>query len=1150
MLLKTSHFSKGLCFQYIIVISALLLSSSCLIGQKGNRLNFTSIQITEGLPNNNVNAVTQDDLGFLWVGTNDGLMRYDTPQSQYVYKSGQIGLESNIIKSLHRGEDNRIWIGTNFGGLTRYNVETGSYKTYNNSSEDKWKLSNNQVISIESNGPELFLGTEKGLNVLYPESDSIYQFPNVGDIDMGDYSILNIHVDNQEWIWVGTWNNNFYLYLPHPSGRYDLGKFRRFEINQLEGSQHVWKVFQDRDGRYWVGTHNGGLYLMTLPPEATNQIGEQDWNPKFTKIPHDIKEPNNISSNIIQDIIQDAKGNLWVSTQHGLNFLDSEQLDKLDYTDPNLNPKFYRQYYSTEYGNTLSTNQVTKMFEDQQGHIWIASSNGVNQFNEELNQFEWYNLNYENVDFEQKFDLINAMVEINDSLLILGSSLLGLVSFDKKNSRFIPIDSKFKAFENKKINCLNYNDDILYVGTDKDITEVNLKTNQSHTYDIGHPYSGEIPNIQFTSILGDSQGNLWVGSYSGLIKIDRKSKKTQWFNTDSASDSNITDNSITQIYEDSEGTIWVTTYNGINVIKNQNGEMTIEKLKRIENEKNTIPSNRVRSIYEHNKKLYFGCDNGLFTIDLETRSINRFRDSMINYQVNNIKISKNDELWAGTSDGLLRYNLNTNKSYLYTRNEGIGHLAFQNSGSLISENDFLIGGSKSFAILNNNNQQKTATLPNTYITEIKVINADTDTTYRNNSLVDLEVPSDNYFVSFKYANLDYNMLNKSTYRYRLLGFSNEDWQTTYDDQVSYTNLMPGDYTFEVMTQTKGEFTSDKVSSIDLEVLPSFVETIWFKLLLLGLLGLLFYFGNLIQSRTIRRRNEILEDYNTQLNKEIEKTARANASLEERERSMQVLVKKLNKSNEGLIRSNKDLEEFAYVASHDLQEPLNTVKSYTDLLNRKMKDSKDPLTTKSMEYILGGVTRMSALIKSILTYSIVSSEDIYLETIDVHELIQSKIKDLDLIIKQKNVKINIEDLPTITCDGGQIGMVFYNLILNGIKFNNSPSPTIEISSTETETSWEFHVKDNGIGIPEQYKEKIFKIFQRLHSKADYEGTGIGLSLCNKIVHRHDGNITIDSIEGAGTTFTFSISKSLSTDVKEATQSSLIQTPQKASSSQEG
>jgi len=281
----------------------------------------------------------------------------------------------------------------------------------------------------------------------------------------------------------------------------------------------------------------------------------------------------------------------------------------------------------------------------------------------------------------------------------------------------------------------------------------------------------------------------------------------------------------------------------------------------------------------------------------------------------------------------------------------------------------------------------------------------------------------------------------------------------------------------------------------------------------------------VYTKNIRNRNEILKEYNERLNAQIRQTESAKESLEEREKHMKVLLEKLDQSNQELMRSNKDLEQFAYVASHDMKEPLRTVGTFTNLLNRKFGSQLEENGRDYMEFIVEGVERMSALINSLLTYSQVGKKDIELSTNDLNLIVQSKIKDLSNIIAEQNVNVICDKLPIVYCAGDQIGMVFYNLMLNGIKFNKNPRPTLKISFEEDRKYWTFSVQDNGIGIPKQYQKQIFEIFKRLHSREEYEGTGIGLALCKKIVTRHNGNITLRSSKGKGTTFYFSIDKNL-------------------------
>lgn len=304
-----------------------------------------------------------------------------------------------------------------------------------------------------------------------------------------------------------------------------------------------------------------------------------------------------------------------------------------------------------------------------------------------------------------------------------------------------------------------------------------------------------------------------------------------------------------------------------------------------------------------------------------------------------------------------------------------------------------------------------------------------------------------------------------------------------------------------------------------------VETLGFKILAILLICGLLYLMVRTYTKTINKRNQFLKDHNKKLNSQIALTQEAKKKLLERESKMKSLVSQLEESNIELSRSNKDLEQFAHAASHDMQEPLRTIGSFTSLFIEKYDGMVDKNGRQYIKFIGEGVNRLSGLIHSLLTYSQVGKKDVHFKENDLSEIVERKVSDLSKFIEERNAKIYIDDLPKIVCVSDQIGMVFYNLILNGIKFNKSERPTIDIRFSESDESWIFSVEDNGIGIPTEYKERIFGVFKRLHNKDEYEGSGIGLALCNRIVQLHDGEIWLESKMGKGTCFYFTISKNI-------------------------
>ncbi|SHJ66237.1 His Kinase A (phospho-acceptor) domain-containing protein [Desulfatibacillum alkenivorans DSM 16219] len=223
----------------------------------------------------------------------------------------------------------------------------------------------------------------------------------------------------------------------------------------------------------------------------------------------------------------------------------------------------------------------------------------------------------------------------------------------------------------------------------------------------------------------------------------------------------------------------------------------------------------------------------------------------------------------------------------------------------------------------------------------------------------------------------------------------------------------------------------------------------------------------------------------------------------------------------LERSNQELEQFAYVASHDLQEPLRMVASYTQLLAQRYEGQLDEKANKYIGYIVEGATRMQHLVNDLLQLSRVGTRGAPFEPTDCNEVVQQVLKSLKRTIAETKAGIVVDDLPVVQADAIQLGQVFQNLIANALKFRGDDPPAVRISAEKNETAWTFQVHDNGIGIDPSFHDRIFIIFQRLHERGKYEGTGIGLAIVKKIVERHGGRIWIESQEGKGASFFFSI-----------------------------
>jgi PAS domain S-box-containing protein len=238
---------------------------------------------------------------------------------------------------------------------------------------------------------------------------------------------------------------------------------------------------------------------------------------------------------------------------------------------------------------------------------------------------------------------------------------------------------------------------------------------------------------------------------------------------------------------------------------------------------------------------------------------------------------------------------------------------------------------------------------------------------------------------------------------------------------------------------------------------------------------------------------------------------------ERKRAEEAMLRQTAK----LLISNRELEQFAYVASHDLQEPLRMVASYTELLARRYKGKLDKDADDFIAFAVDGATRMQRLINDLLAFSRVATKGREPEPVDARTAFEQALRNLKAALQETGASITSDSLPMVTADGGQLVQLFQNLIGNAIKFRGNEPPRVHVSAEQRDEEWVFSVRDNGIGIEPQYLDRIFVIFQRLHGPVEYPGTGIGLAICKKIVERHAGRIWASSVPGEGSTFYFTM-----------------------------
>ncbi|MEZ4595124.1 MAG: ATP-binding protein, partial [Chloroflexota bacterium] len=238
-----------------------------------------------------------------------------------------------------------------------------------------------------------------------------------------------------------------------------------------------------------------------------------------------------------------------------------------------------------------------------------------------------------------------------------------------------------------------------------------------------------------------------------------------------------------------------------------------------------------------------------------------------------------------------------------------------------------------------------------------------------------------------------------------------------------------------------------------------------------------------------------------------------------------IEEELRQRTRSLETSNEELAQFAYAASHDLQEPLRMITAYLQLLASKHQGTLDEESNEFIAYALDGASRMRQLITDLLAYSRVGQQNQNFTQVNLESILEQVCLNLEMQVKESQITITHDPLPTVLADKTQMLQLLQNLISNAIKFRNSSNPKIHLSAEKENARWLIKVADNGIGIDPKFSQQIFTIFQRLHTRDEYPGTGIGLAMCKKIIQKHGGEIWVESALGAGSTFYVSLPDNL-------------------------
>ena len=1094
---------KARLLNYLLLFAAMVINS--IAQAQYQYLQFDHIGIEQGLSNSNVICILQDSRGFMWFGTWDGLDKYDGYTIK-VYKNDPLDKTSighNYINSIVECKNGDLWLGTEGGGISYFDRNKEKFTNFNNDPSNPNSLCSNSVQNLVlDNDGMLWIATADGLDRYDPVKKQFEHFRHdpLDSQSLSGNGIIYLYKDSHHRIWICTNNGlNLFDQVNKKFTRYNHDSNNPSSI----GGNIVNTLFEDSHHQFWVGMDGAGM--DRFDPQTGN----------FIHFRHSDNNPNSLANDVISDIKEDADNNLWIVTENG-------GISIFNYERKNFftcrNDKVDRQ--------SLSINAVNCIYRDSKNNMWVGNFvNGVDIAGRDKTRV----IHYRNLESENSLDNNQVLSIMEDSKrnVWIGTDGGGLNLFD-------PQTEKFTHFTHQKNNSQSICGDYvltvcedskgnLWIGTwGKGITVYNPVAHTYRHYKNDPDDPGSLNSNNAWVIYEDRKKNIWVGTSGGGVNLLNPDKKsfTHYINEPGNTNS-ISDNYVVSFFEDSNDQMWISTFGG-GLNRFDKETKTFTRFMH-DDGRNSISNNSVTCVVEDSRKnLWIATRTGLNYYDKSTGKFTVYTkaNGLPDNVVFGILQDNKGHLWMSTNKGISSFDLITRKFKNFGVPDGLQSNEFKVQAFCKTRaGEMYFGGINGFNRFRPENMQVVKFDPPMVITGFSIFNREVPITESSNAVLtknitetrQITLPYSSSVFSFEFASLNYTSSEKKQYAYQLEGFD-MDWNYVGEmHTATYTNLDPGTYLFKVKgLNNEGEWSS-RITTIQLTIKPPFYRTWWFRILVLMLLagGVLAIYG--LRMRSVRKQRLLLE------HKVMEQTIQLVHANEEEHKALL----KADKANEELERKNKELEQFVYIASHDLREPLRTTTSFVQLLERQYKGQFDEKADMYLQYIIDSSERMKVLIDDLLDYSRIDKQR-EAESVDCGLLLKEVLTDLNMAIQETNAVITTSPLPVLNVYRTQVKQLFQNLVFNAIKFRQKDiAPSINISVTAQDDYWKFSIKDNGIGIDPKNQDRVFGMFQRLHSRKEYEGSGIGLAFCKKIVELHQGTIWVESEVGKGSIFHFTI-----------------------------
>ncbi|MFZ5940558.1 MAG: two-component regulator propeller domain-containing protein [Bacteroidota bacterium] len=1114
-----------------ILFIALIAVLACRQGFAGEEnLYFEHISSAQGLSQSEVNCIGQDTKGFIWIGTLDGLNRYDGYEFRiYRRKTGQPGsISDNYILSVHTDLRGQLWIGTLNGGLNRYNSEPDNFTAFLPDPEDPASIASQNVAAITSrrNG-DLLAGTQSGLSVI--RSDDLMN-TDPAFRNYLDFEVTAILEDRQGFVWLGSWGGLYKISFDEKGEPLIVAHYQH-DASKSESlvSNDVSALFQDREGRIWIGTHNG-LDML--------ENGEQDrtGDPAFTHFQSGRNRNCTLPNNDILAIYQDSQGKLLIGTRGGgLCMLDLRQNEPVIYQADKFRP------------GSLSNNSVKCFYEDRTGDLWIGTlGGGINKLYLLRKHFNSYEIR--TADTEQPpSNYIRAIYEDRNGLLWVGTLDGGLYTLNRNEEDWRKFPGPDEAggsrgsantfLRGKNIfTLLEAGEDRIWIGTNGGINIYDRQTGRFryHSMDYNNPDS-LMSNSVFSITAGDD-GTLWIGTWAALHHFipgeDGKRDRFVRFTNDPADSGSLSGNIVRFIYNDPSGPdLWIATLGGgLNRLIRDPASGTFRFIRYMQDndDPESLSSNEVNMIHRSAAgDLWIATNDGLNRMIPGTGPYQAtFRkydesDGLPGNHIQSILEDPHGNLWLGTNNGLSRFDVKTGEFSNYDLSDGLQGNEFSEHTCFLSRSgEMFFGGVNGFNSFYPDSIRKNEFKPATAITNLLIFNEPVKVSIQVNGKVILQKSisetrelvlsyKENVF-TLEFSALHFASPEKNKYAYTLEGF-NEQWLYTDagNRKATYTNLKGGTYIFKVKTSNNDGVWQDEPTVLKIIITPPFWRT-WLAyfvyVLVIVLLAYAIY--NDVKARERLKSEVALKNLEKEKSDELNQMKlQFFTNITHEFRTPLTLILTPLEYLIGTLRGDSNLKEHLLVMQHNARYLLRLISELMDF--RKAETGSWKLASNRNELV-------SFVREAVSPFKEIAAKR------NISFIFRSETEELEVWF-DRNMLIKIlnnlvYNAFKFTADGGTIEVVIElgkgsesSVLSNRFEILQEVSPASEWVAIK--------VSDNGIGISGQSIRDIFNRYYQVggNSSVRHLGSGIGLALTKNLVLLNKGEIVVQSEREKGTVF---------------------------------